>query len=195
MNLFLKLIKNVKRPINILDVGGEEQFWKILGLDDDKLSITILNLGKLEVTGKNFKSVAGDARDMGAFPDKYFDVVFSNSVIEHLETYENQNMMAQEVMRVGKMYFIQTPNKYFPIEPHFIFPFFQFFPMKVKILLCTRFSLGHVGRLNKAEAIKTIKSIRMVGTRELSELFPGSKVYKEKFIGMNKSIIAFGRTR
>ena len=63
---------------------------------------------------------------MDFFKDKSFDAVFSNSVIEHVGTFEDQKMMANEVIRVTNFYFIQTPNLYFPIEPHFLVPFFQF---------------------------------------------------------------------
>lgn len=57
---------------------------------------------------------------MKQFQDNEFDAVFSNSVIEHVGDYEAQRQMANEIMRVGKRYFVQTPNFYFPIEPHIL---------------------------------------------------------------------------
>lgn len=69
----------------------------------------------------------GDATNLSQYSDKSFDIVFSNSVIEHLYTKENQISMAKEVNRVGKNYFIQTPNYWFPIEPHWVFPSFSIF--------------------------------------------------------------------
>jgi 2-polyprenyl-3-methyl-5-hydroxy-6-metoxy-1,4-benzoquinol methylase len=72
---------------------------------------------------------------MPQFQNDEFDIVFSNSVIEHVGSYEEQNLMASEVRRVGKRYFIQTPNLFFPIEPHFLFPFFQFLPLDYRVTL------------------------------------------------------------
>lgn len=191
-NFFLKLLKGVKRPIKILDVGGSEQFWQMMDFDVEGIEITILNLIKVPVKNKHFKSIAGDGRDMKMIMDKYYDIVFSNSVIEHLGTRESQIKMAREIKRVAKRYFVQTPNKYFPIEPHFIFPFFQLLPLGLKIWLCTNFSLGHIGKLKKPEAIETIKSMKMVSGRELAGLFRRSKIYKEKYFGLIKSFIAYG---
>ncbi|MBC8844888.1 class I SAM-dependent methyltransferase, partial [Escherichia coli] len=75
------------------------------------------------------------ATDLSEIDDQQFDIVFSNSVIEHLYTWENQEKMAKEVLRVGKYHFIQTPNYWFPIEPHWVFPFFQFLPKSIRIRL------------------------------------------------------------
>jgi 2-polyprenyl-3-methyl-5-hydroxy-6-metoxy-1,4-benzoquinol methylase len=79
---------------------------------------------------------------MRQFRDHQFDVVYSNSVIEHVGDLDDMRRMAQEIQRVGKRYFLQTPNRYFPIEPHFVFPFFQFLPRPVQISLVQKFRLG-----------------------------------------------------
>ena len=79
----------------------------------------------MNVKHQNFKSIKGDATNLSNFKDNQFDIVFSNSLIEHLYTYENMKLMANETMRVGKKFFVQTPNKYFPIEPHYFFHFFN----------------------------------------------------------------------
>jgi len=94
-------------------------------LADDQVFITLVNLEPENASLPNTTSIAGDARKIEA-EDSRVDVVFSNSVIEHVGANQDQMQMAQEVRRVGKRYFIQTPNKYFPLEPHFLFPLFQF---------------------------------------------------------------------
>ena len=104
-------------------------------VDIKDLETIILNLGTIHTNRKNFKSIIGDARNMKMFRDKKFDLVFSNSVIEHVGDYFQQQRMAEEIYRVGNCYFVQTPNRYFPIEPHFLFPFFNFLPMKIKVFL------------------------------------------------------------
>ena len=51
------------------------------------------------------------------FRDGAFDIVFSNAVIEHVEG-GMQDRFAKEIQRVGKRYFVATPNRWFPLETH-----------------------------------------------------------------------------
>ncbi|MCJ8283584.1 MAG: class I SAM-dependent methyltransferase [Rivularia sp. ALOHA_DT_140] len=140
----------------------------------------------------NIKTAVGDATNLSQFGDKEFDIVFSNSVIEHLFIYDNQVKMASEIKRIGKRYFIQTPNKYFPIEPHFQFPLFQFFPLSMKVMLIRNFQLGWRKKAEtKQKAVETVTEIRLLGIKELHNLFPNSKIYKEKFAGLTKSLTAY----
>ncbi|MGH7860878.1 MAG: methyltransferase domain-containing protein [Candidatus Dormibacteraceae bacterium] len=81
-----------------------------------------------------FQSVIGDARDLAQFQAQAFDVAFSNSVIEHVGGADDQRRMASEAMRVASHYFVQTPKHYFPIEPHFLVPGFQFMPSGLKAM-------------------------------------------------------------
>lgn len=80
----------------------------------------------------NISSVSGDATDLREYEDKSFNLVFSNSVIEHVGDFTAQRKMAKEMMRVGKHCYLQTPNRYFPLEPHFLFPCFQFLPIRLR---------------------------------------------------------------
>jgi len=80
--------------------------------------------------------------------------------------------MASEAMRVATYYFIQTPNRYFPIEPHFKFPLFQFLPDSLKVFLQTRTSIINGVKYKKEYAEKTIREIRLLSQDELSCLFP-----------------------
>ena len=124
--------------------------------------------------------------------DKSFDLVFSNSVIEHLFTKENQQKMANEVIRVGKNYFIQTPNKYFFIEPHWVFPLFQFLPFSIKVYLTQHFNLGHIPKSKtKVAALAQVNEIRLISKKELKELFIHSEIYTEYFMGLGKSHTAY----
>lgn len=104
----------------------------------------------------------------------------------------DQKKMADEVMRVGKYYFIQTPNRYFPIEPHFVFPFFQFLPIQIRVWLVQKFSLGWYPKIkNPQKAMSEVNSISLLTRGELSRLFPGAKIYDEIFCGLKKSFIAY----
>lgn len=187
---FQALIAPLPRPVHILDVGGEQRFWELMGLAGcSEYWITILNLYPPPITHPNLQGVVGDATHLAEFADQSFDCIFSNSVIEHLGTYEKQQRMAAEVRRVGKTYFVQTPNRYFPLEPHFLLPFYQFFPLALQAALLQRFDLGWYLRIpNRQEAIQHIQSHRLLSASEMRALFPDGKLYAEKVLGLTKSL-------
>jgi len=192
---FLSLLERVQSelPIRILDIGGTESYWERMNfVEKNNLKITLLNLEKAPVKYKNIESIKGDACDLSQFGDDQFDIVFSNSVIEHLFSKENQQKMAREAMRVGKYYYIQTPNYYFPIEPHWLFPFFQFLPFKIRVFLTMKFSLGHHKKTkDKRFAIQRVNEVKLLTEREMKNLFPAGNVYREKFLGLVKSFTVY----
>lgn len=190
---FQSLLSQLERPVHILDIGGTEAYWKTMQLGpEDRVFITLLNLTKDSVTLPYVASIVGDARSIQAEDDS-FDVVFSNSVIEHVGTYQDQLQMAREVCRVGKCYFIQTPNKYFPLEPHFLFPFFQFLPIGLRIWLLQNFDLGWFPKTpDTQKAREIVESIHLLARDEFGRLFPHAAIYEEKVFGMTKSFVAYG---
>lgn len=187
----MSLIQNLPRPLKILDVGGTQDYWSGMGLNDDGIHITLLNLSHQKTTSANFTSVVGDATNLKEFSDNSFDIVFSNSVIEHLFTKDNQKKMASEVCRVGKYHFIQTPNYYFPLEPHFLFPFFQFLPVGIRVFLIKNFNLGHVAKKPTWQKAKEqINEIQLLTKKEMKVLFSSSTIWEEKIAGLTKSLVA-----
>lgn len=185
--------KRLGRPLRILDVGGTEIFWDMMGYSSPHL-ITLLNLTAQPTKGENFVSVVGDARDMPQFSDYEFDIVFSNSVIEHVGMFEDQSRMANEIRRLAPRYFVQTPSYFFPIEPHFLFPFFHWLPRQTRIWLVTRFSLGWYRKTAGVhEAATIVDGIRLLKRSEMQRLFPDAQIVAEKFLGLTKSYIALKR--
>jgi hypothetical protein len=194
-SFFLSLLSQVKRPLRVLDVGGTPEFWQLMGLNQlDDVNITILNLQAHPVSGPFFESVAGDARDLGRYADRSFDVVFSNSVIEHLGPhFSDQQLMAKEIARVGQRYFVQTPNRYFPLEPHFLVPGFQFMPVQLRTWMVSSFDVGWYKRIpDKSAARSEVESISLLSRKQLLALFPDADIYEEKLLGIAKSFVAFG---
>jgi ubiquinone/menaquinone biosynthesis C-methylase UbiE len=190
---FLSLVSRLQRPLNILDIGGTQGYWKTMGLDtNDQVFITLLNLTQDNVTLPQVTSIVGDARHIQV-EDHSFDVVFSNSVIEHVGNYQDQLQMANEVRRIGRCYFIQTPNRYFPLEPHFLFPFFQFLPVRLRVLLLQSFRLGWFAKTPDAQkAREIVENIRLLSKKEFKTLFPNASIYEEKALGLTKSFVAYG---
>lgn len=193
--LFRSLIDRLPRPVNVLDVGGTEAFWRMVGFDGDPgVRITTLNIEPPQKsTLPNLTALQGDARDMPQFADGSFEVVFSNSVIEHVGGRENQRRVAREILRVGRAYFVQTPNRHFPIEPHFLFPFFQYLPVPTRIYLVTHFNIGWTGRMSDREAAREfVESIELLDGHTFRDLFPLARIWEEKFFGLVKSFVAYG---
>lgn len=121
------------------------------------------------------------------FADREFPVVFSNSVIEHVPK-ELQQAFASEVRRVSERYYVQTPNKWFPIEPHYQLPLVQFLPERLMKALNRRFSFGwrEKGRW---------EPIKLLSARELQRLFPDAEIHRERVLGLTKSLMAVRRSR
>ena len=193
---FRNAIEGIPRPLNILDVGGAQAVWESIGfVDQPDIWITLLNIERRETSYKNVVSILGDARNMHEFRNGQFDVVYSNSVIEHVGGMEDMRKMAREIQRVGKWYFIQTPNLYFPIEPHFVFPLFQFLPISWRIYLVLHFNLGWVRReTDRERAEREVRSINLLSKNQLRSLFPDANITAERFFGFTKSFMISSRT-
>lgn len=190
---FMEQIQSLPRPLHILDLGGTEAYWESMGLPEEDIVITLLNLEPISVKDSaRFKAIQGDVCDLSLWPDHSIDLVYSNSVIEHLFTWEHQVKMANEVQRVGKNYFIQTPNYYFPIEPHWMLPGFQFLPKKIRQVITQTGNWGYIQRKkNREEALKQVEEVRLLTRREMQALFPKGNLYKEYWMGMVKSFCAY----
>jgi SAM-dependent methyltransferase len=182
--------------VRVLDIGGSQAYWDQMLPETDELSgrltVTLCNIEDQAVSRAQFSSVIADARRLNRFSDDEFDLVFSNSTIEHVGTLEDQRRMAAEVLRLGRRYYVQTPNRYFPIEPHFVFPLFQFLPIGLRVLLLRRFDLGWIPRVPEAaQARALVESIRLLSRRELADLFPDARIAEERFAGLVKSLVAY----
>jgi hypothetical protein len=157
----------------------------------DDVHLTILNIYEQQKRNVNITPIIGDATNLNQYADGSFDIVFSNSVMEHLFTLENQACMALEIRRVGKAYWVQTPNFWFPMEPHFLVPGWQWMPLNARVALLRRWKCGWRGPCsNRARALKLVKEIRLLTVKELRQLFPTAKIIPEQFGGLVKSWIA-----
>ena len=192
--LFLSLLRTLNGHVEILDIGGTQQFWDLmLGDDTSDIRVTLLNIEHQPVSSPRFLSAVGDARSMPQFGDGSFDVVFSNSVIEHVGDYANQRRMAEEIKRVGRRYFVQTPNKRFPLEPHFLVPWFQYLPVSVRAWMVNKFDVGWYRRIPDITAARDeVESIQLLTRGRFRDLFPEATIKSEHFAGLTKSFVAIG---
>lgn len=191
MQMFLSTFAPTKR-LRILDVGGLPRAWQNVDIESE---ITILNLDPLDDFDASFLQAnhcyrIGDGTRL-PYPDQSFDVVYSNSVIEHLGTWERQQAFAAEAQRVGKGYWIQTPGKEFPVEPHYFGPFVHWFSKPVQKRLLRHCTLwGILGRPTEAILDEVLAELRLLRLSEFRRLFDGAQIIVERLLGLPKSYVA-----
>lgn len=188
----------------VLDIGGTMAYWKNnlqyipQGLIKD---IDVINLPPQETVEEKIGPVtlfqyAGDATDLSSLRLDHYDIVYSNSVLEHVGTLRNQKYMAEMVMKLGDYYFIQTPAKSFPIEPHFFFPFFAYLPLGTQAFLHQNFHLGFLHKNPDWLSARIVcEETRLITYRELKTIFKGCDIIKERLFGLCKSYIATNMMR
>ena len=184
-------METLPRPARVIDIGGTQRFWETVGLaDSGDLHITLVNLEAEPTDHANIVSQVGDATRLVEHGDGAFDAVFSNSVIEHVGGRKGARAMAAEVRRLAPRHYVQTPNKWFPIEPHFLFPGFQFLPLRARAWLLRHLPLAWVGRIrDQDKAMEVADSVHLLGPSQLAGLFPDSRLQRERVLGLTKSII------
>ena len=132
MKQFVKFF-GVDNNTKILDIGGGMLNWSFIN-HNEKPQVTILNLNipsNFEHRSGNLLWIKGNALDIPC-QDKSFDIAYANSVIEHLSSFENQKIFAREISRISENIYVQTPNRYFFIEPHLVAPFIHYLPKRLQ---------------------------------------------------------------
>jgi hypothetical protein len=185
--------------IRVLDAGGRAEYWNMLSpAVADRVHLTILNYSSelADYSDKaaahlRYENVTGDACAMPQYVNDGFHLVHSNSVIEHVGGYGRMIAFANEIRRVGQAYYVQTPNYWFPIDPHIAFPLLHWLPDPVRIAVHTRFGVGLVKQLDFAGAASLLDDSRMISQRTMRALFPDAVHSAERFaLIFKKSLIA-----
>ena len=196
----------------VLDVGGRPGIWNLLkehyGVEPQ--SLTLLNVAADveaidsaaagvcssahigDASSVSYDLVVGDGRRL-PFADKSFDLAFSNSVIEHVGSFADMENFAAECDRVAKNIYIQTPNHWFPIEPHLVCAFIHWLPRNIyrKVsFLSVNYALfaWRSASLNRI-FYDEFDSIRLLRRSQLAALFPNHQIGGEKVMGLTKSFI------
>jgi hypothetical protein len=178
----------------ILDIGGTPDCWELIA---ERPRVTLLNTPRAKDDLRGAVSwVAGDGRAL-PFRDQAFDIVFSNSVIEHVGDAGSQERFAREVARVGRAYWVQTPNRWFPVEQHLLTPIVHWLPKSWQRAIVPRFTVwAAVMRVSpdrrRFYLEHYLSEVNLLGASELRRLFPGARVIRERFGGWTKSLIARG---
>lgn len=177
---------------SVLDIGGTPDCWELLTV---RPRLVLLNTPRAgEDLAGAAEWVAGDGRAL-PFRDGGFDVVFSNSVIEHVGDAESQRRFAREVMRVGRAWWVETPNRWFPVEQHLLTPFVHWLPKVWQRKIVPRWTvwqaLARVSEDRRRFYVEHyLKDVRLLGAGELREMFPPARVIRERVCGVTKSLVA-----
>jgi hypothetical protein len=173
----------------VLDVGGTPYNWELIGAN---FPITLLNTEPLEADGlgTHYTLVQGTGTQLN-FADRSFDIAFSNSVIEHVGPFDAQRAFAQELCRVGRQLWVQTPARSFFFEPHLLAPFIHFLPLSWQRRLVRNFSLwGWLTRPSQASVDRTLGGLRLLDYATFRALFPDCEIRRERFLGFTKAFVA-----
>ncbi|MEX0279701.1 MAG: methyltransferase domain-containing protein [Arenibacterium sp.] len=186
-----QLAEILGRPIRILDVGGRPDYWQNVGLGQIE-HIELMNYDPAELDRpvpdeSLFSKSQGDARDLSSFDPSKIDMVHSNSVIEHVGTWNDMASMASELMRVGKAGWVQTPAWEFPIEPHFRTPFMHWFGAPAQRALFSISLESRIRKLSLAERRAALDEVNLLSHKEIKALFPGKDIYIERLFLVKKS--------
>ncbi len=176
--------------MTILDVGGYPGNWETVSINSDVTTLNLHPVPPPNQASARIRVAVGDGCNL-PYPDKSFDVVFSNSVIEHVGTLERQRAFAREARRVGKALWIQTPARGFFIEPHLMAPFIHYLPQVLQRRLIRLTPWAIVGKPTSEEIEQHFREVRLLSKAEFEQLFPDCEIQKECFAGLTKSFIAF----
>jgi hypothetical protein len=175
------------RDARLLDIGGTPQTWWDESEGFSQFSVTLINIrsnGKIE--DDRILSIEGDATEL-PFADDAFDIAFSNSVIEHLGTWEKQQAFAREARRVARKLWIQTPARSFPIEAHLLAPYIQYLPKSLQHRIARWTPRG---LLQPDVVHEIVNEVRLLTYRDVEQLFPDCLILKERVLGLTKSYVA-----
>jgi hypothetical protein len=181
----------------VLDLGGTADSW--LRAPVQPKSVTVLNLHAGELTvGRDDQELpgwlslaTGDACDPPAeIRSADFDLAFSNSLIEHVGGAARRAMLARVVREAAPRHWVQTPYRYFPVEPHYVFPGYQFLPIAARARLARSWPGVHTRATSWAAGVGVALEVELLSATEMRFLFPDGDLLFERLAGLPKSLIA-----
>ena len=152
--------------------------------------VDIVNIEPLTepVEDPRFTFLEADACD---FPGEY-DFVHSNSAIEHVGSWTKMEQLADTIRRLAPSYYVQTPNFWFPYDPHSQRMFFHWMPDYLRAKAHLRRAVGfHPHAKDMGAAMKEVEHCRMLTKPQFRALFPEAAITDETVLGIRKSFAAF----
>mgnify|MGYP003674687417 CR=1 FL=1 len=175
----------------ILDVGGTPLFWC---QEPFKVDVSLMNIDSShdgQAKAHGMRLLIGDGCEL-PFKNRQFDIIFSNSTIEHVGSWERQLQFAAEARRVGRGIWVQTPAAEFFVEPHLLTPWVHHRSLAWQKRWLKRISVrSWLDRWQQSDVDAHLAEVRLISESEMRVLFPDCAIIKERFLGLTKSYIAF----
>lgn len=177
--------------MSVIDLGGLAETW--LRAPVRPKHVHVLNPAAVPVAVPEWVEITrGNAC---ALPDQVanrrYDLVFSNSVIEHVGGHERRLRFAEAVHLLAEAHWVQTPYRYFPVEPHWVLPGMQFLPTAVQVAVAHRWPLSHTPDADRLRATKSVLWTELLDRTQMRHYFPHSTLRPERLFGLTKSLIAY----
>jgi hypothetical protein len=193
----IERVYEINQKVEMIDVGGTREYWNIIPteyLQRRNVRITIVNLAapshRFDAQDTVFSYVQGDGCHLKEVQANQFDIAHSNSVIEHVGDLNRMTDFALETRRIAASYYVQTPNYFYPIEPHFLVPFFHWLPVPIRLRLAMKFRLGCFPKASDIEEARSFVNLcQLLKKRTLLDLFPDATLYKERLFLLVKSFV------
>jgi hypothetical protein len=183
-----------KGACRILDLGGEPDYWGLFEravLERCGVHVTLVNPQAFTLADPMFEAVEGDACALPQYADRSFDLVHSNSVVEHVGDWPRMEGFAAEARRLAPRYYVQTPYFWFPIEPHFSAPFFHWRSEQGRARALLKRRHGFAERApDLGQAMRDVQHARLLDKTQFRFLFPDARHVDERIAGLTKSLIA-----
>lgn len=175
--------------LRVVDLGGTAAWWSRAPVKPRH--VTVVNLHEAGEDAPSLTAVEGDAlRADELLRGEDFDLVFSNSLIEHLGGHGPRCRLAEVIGSLAPSYLVQTPYRYFPVEPHWMFPGFQFLPVSVRSYLAPRWPFGHTYGWEPGASADEVMSTELLSASEMRCYFPEAEIVWERIVGVPKSMTA-----
>ena len=157
------------------------------------ISVLVANIhdGSQVFADPRFSAKWADACDLSFASPGDFDLIHSNSVIEHVGQWREMKLMASEIRRIAPAYYLQTPYYWFPIEPHFHTFGYQWLPEQIRARLHLYFAMGVFPEATSfSQAMDFATDALLLDWRQMQTLFPDAELISERILGLTKSVIA-----
>lgn len=177
--------------MSVIDLGGRITTWQRSPVRPKRVHVVNLEPPPTEIP-EWVEIDHGDACDLPAhIASRRYDLVFSNSVIEHVGGHDRRQRFADSVHQLADAYWIQTPYRYFPVEPHWIAPGMQFLPIAARAQMARRWPLAHRRTTTHEAAVQAVLRVELLDRTQMRHYFPGCVLRAETTFGMPKSLIAY----
>lgn len=174
--------------MRVLDLGGTPEFWRAAPVRPK--AVVTVNVEPAATDEQWIDHVVADACDPGDCADSGHDLVISNSLLEHVGGHERRRMLADVIRRSAPRHWVQTPYRYFPVEPHWLAPGWQFLPPAARAQVLLRWPFSHQRPEDLTTALHIVLTTELVSGAEMRLLFPDSEIWRERAGGLTKSMVA-----